>query len=128
MPLTPRTIKTIISWIVATIAPIAFIVPMYYFTNFGLSNCFLIPTILYLGYVALLFICRWGTFDLFRYQFINWISFAKKDGQKKYKDAYEYKQHLEEVRSNNKPIFLPWLVIGALLLVGTIVSAVVLTK
>lgn len=124
MLITDRVKKVILCWIIAIVIPPAFILPMYFCTQFGLSNEFLVMACLFLGWTGLQFVTKAGTFDVFRYQIINWVSYAKKDGKKRYEDAYEYKMHLEDVRSEHRGIYLPWLIVGSIMLLMCILTAV----
>ena len=121
MLITPETKKNIICWFVAVIAATAFILPMYYFTTWSLSNILLIPGALYLGYLALRWIARFGTFDVFAYQIRNWVSTFRQGTPKKYEDAYEYKQVMKEKRQDNKMTFIPWLIVGGVLMTLAII-------
>ena len=67
MLLLPKYKKRIIAWAIAIVIPIVVILPVYFCTDFGLSNTLLIPGLVYLAGCALLFIGRSGTFDLFAY-------------------------------------------------------------
>lgn len=109
--------KNIICWIISICAVIAFVLPMYFFTIWSVSDILLIPGVTYLGYLGLRMIVRFGTFDVFSYQFQNWVSSWKKDMPKKYQDAYEYKSHMKDKRENNKFVWIPWLVIGLICLI-----------
>lgn len=62
-----------------------------------------------------------GTFDVFAYQFSTWFQSFKKGMPKKYESAYEYKQHIQEVRLNNNWIYLPYIIVGSIFLILCIV-------
>lgn len=121
MLITTDVRKNILCWVIATILPVGFFILMYFLTDWRLTNIFLVPGALYLGYLGLRFVTRMGTFDLFAYQFVNWTSSWRKGSPKKYQDAYEYKNHMSEQRSEHKMIFLPWLVIGLICMILCIV-------
>lgn len=121
--------KNIILFVVLGVIIPIFVVPMYYFTSWNLSDIFLIPAALYLGYLGLAFVVRAGIFDTFRYQTINWVHTTFRRGApKRYDDAYEYKQEKEEKRKQNGFVFLPWLVYGGLCLLLCLIFAFALTK
>lgn len=119
-------IKKIVTWSVLLIL-IAVIVPLLYFlAKWNLSDCFLIPTVLYLAAAGLMFVVRMGTFDLFSFQFANWYNSWKKGIAKKYDDYPQYRQIKQEKRKNNSFYYLPYLVVGGICLILTIVFAIVL--
>lgn len=115
--------KFIISTLIAIILAVSFILPMSLCTNFGLSNCFVIVAVFYLGGTGLYLVTRAGTFDVFRYQFINWLSSFRKGSKKRYEDAYTYKEHLSEVREDNRKLWIPFVVIGIISLILSIIFA-----
>ncbi len=121
MLITTEMKKNIICWIIAVSAATLFILPMYFFTQWNVSNILLVPGSLYLGYLALRWIVRFGFFDVFSYQVQNWFTTWRRGTPKKYNDAYEYKEHMADKRSEHKMVFLPWLVIGSICLVLAII-------
>lgn len=125
MLLLPKYKKRIIAWAIAIVIPIVVILPVYFCTDFGLSNTLLIPGLVYLAGCALLFIGRSGTFDLFAYQFSNLLSSWRREVTKKYEDLIQYKEVKEERRKLNKPSYLPFLAIGLILVVLAIIFAFV---
>ena len=125
MLLLPKYKKRIIAWAIAIVIPIVVILPVYFCTDFGLSNTLLIPGLVYLAGCALLFIGRSGTFDLFAYQFSNLLSSWRRGVTKKYEDLIQYKEVKEERRKLNKPSYLPFLAIGLILVVLAIIFAFV---
>lgn len=121
MLLTTDLKKSVLCWILSISMVLLFTLPMYFFTSWSLSDIFLIPGVLYLGYLALRWIVRTGVFDVFAYQFSNWFSSWKKGIPKKYQDAYEFKEEVKEKRKDHRMVFLPWLVVGGVCLILCIV-------
>lgn len=115
--------KSIACWIIAVLAVLIYSLPMYFLTDWNLSNIFAIPGVLYLGYVGLRAVTRCGIFDVFAYQFANWLSSWKRGIPKKYEDAYQYKVEISEKRHDNKMVWLPWVVVGSLCLTLCIIFA-----
>ena len=120
MLITKEKIILIICSVCGAILPLAFVLPMYFCTNVILGNLLSIVGVVYLGFSGLYLVTRSGMFDVFRYQFINWMSSFKKGIPLPYKDAYEYKMHLEEKRENNSYYWLPFVILGALYLIAGI--------
>ncbi|MDD6240528.1 MAG: DUF3899 domain-containing protein [Eubacteriales bacterium] len=112
MLITEKTKKEILCYLFGIIAFVVYFLPMYFFSSWNLSDIFLIPTIVFLSYDALRFIGRTGVFDLFAFQFANWLSSWRKGDPLKYKDAYEYKEQKRESREEKGWIWLPWLIYG----------------
>ena len=124
-----RMKKSLILWVSLGVATLAFVLPMYFFSNWNLSDVFLLPGAIYLSYLVLALVTRAGIFDTFRYTTINWFHTTFKRGTpKRYEDAYEYKQMKEEQRKENRMIFLPWLSYGLLCIILCIVFAFALTR
>ena len=116
MLITERTKKVFLCYLCGIIASLLYFLPMYFFSNWPLSDSFLIPTSVFLGYDALRFIGRTGVFDLFTYQFTNWLSSWRKNMPLAHKDPYEYRNQKREARKENGWIWLPWLILGTLCL------------
>lgn len=112
---------------IAIIVPIAIVLPIYFLTDMILSNIFAIVAVLYLGGCGLYGITTAGTFDIFRYQFSNWISSFKKGSPLRYKDAYTYQERLNEVREGRKNYWLPFLIIGVIFAILSLIFAFVIT-
>lgn len=123
MILSERTKKEILWWVIGTLASLAFVLPMIFATDWPLSDIFLVPAIVFLGYVTLRWIARFGVFDVFAYQFINWTSSWRKNSPKVYKDAYEYKMHEETKREEGGWIWIPPLALGCIYLILCIIFA-----
>lgn len=123
MLLLPETKKTIICWIVSCALPLIIIPPIYLCTDFYLSNCCVIIGVIYLGVLGLWFVARQGFFDLFAYQFSNWFSSFRKGSPKKYKDVYTYKEIQKEKRRTHQFIWLPFLIVGSILVILAIIFA-----
>lgn len=121
MLLLNRTKKTIACWILALVPPIIVVPTVYCCTNFGMSNTCLIPGALYIGILVMAFVVREGFFDIFGYQFSNWWNSWRKGAPKKYKDAYTYKTIKEEKRRNSDFIWLPFAVVGTILIALAII-------
>lgn len=123
MLFTERTKKVLIHFIVAVSISVTFTLLMYFLTDFGLSNTSIIVAVSYLGYVGLYLVTRAGVFDIFRFQFIQWISSFRPKKRLPYEDAYSYKEKLAEKRSTSKHVFLPWLIVGLVYLILAISTA-----
>lgn len=121
MLVTPYAKKNGICFIAAIIAALLFILPMYFFTKWNLSNIMLLPAALYLGYIGLRLVARLGMFDIFSYQIVNWVYSWRKGMPKKYEDAYEYKSHMKEKREENKLVWIPWVSLGSICLILSII-------
>lgn len=117
----------LVLWIVLAILPPCFVLPMHFYTQFGLSNSLLVPAALYLGIAGLVFVHRFGTFDTFEFQFKNFAgAWFKKTNAKQ--TAHEF--HLERNRKRQSHPFpyLPFLVYGTVLLVLCIVFAYIIFR
>lgn len=112
----------LILWIVLAILPPCFVLPMYFLTNFGLSNSLLVPSLVYLGIAGLVFVQRAGTFDIFEFQLTNWFSAWKKKSYNR-QTAGEFHQDRVRKRKNHPFPYLPFLAYGVLLLVLCIIFA-----
>jgi hypothetical protein len=123
MLLTPRQKKTIIAWILAVCLPLPVILPLYFCSDFGLSNACLVPGVVYLGLLGMAVVIRGGVFDVFNYQFMNFIYSWRKGSPHRYEDAYGYQTMMKERRRQDKLIWLPWTVVGTILLTLAIVFA-----
>ncbi len=126
MLLLPNTKKQLINWIVAIAIP-AIVIPLVAcLSDYGLSNTFAIVGVIYLAYVVLWAVQRAGAFDVFTYQFTNWTSTTfRKGSPKRYEDLYDYRDQKKVKRQANKPAWLPYIIIGAALVVTAIIIAVV---
>lgn len=113
--------RHLIEWGIATILLVVYFLLMYFLTNWILSNIFIIPSVLYLSYTGLRWISRCGVFDVFTYQFSSWVSSFRKEMNKKYESAYDYKEHMKEEREKEGVVFLPWLILGIISLILCIV-------
>ncbi len=109
--------KNILFFLVLIALTLTYVFLMYFLTKWNLSDIFILPSALWLGYLSLRFVARTGIFDVFSYQIINWTSSWKKGIPKKYQDAYEYKVHIKEERSNHKVTWIPFLAIGGICLI-----------
>ena len=86
-----------------------------------LSNgCFAGGAVL-LGFPALLWVGRTGTFDVFSYSFYRLAESFRKSGEKRYQTAADYHLEKMERRSRNKPALWPYFALGAIALVLAIV-------
>lgn len=113
--------KNILISIILVSISSAYIVLMYFLTDWNLSNIFVLPAVLCLSYIALRWVARFGTFDVFSYQIVNWVSSWKKGSPKKYEDAFEYKNHMKEQREDHKMIWMPFFAMGMILLILCVV-------
>jgi|GEM_PF-2548083 len=87
MLISKRTKASIACWIISVIVALAVIIPLRFFSSFGLSNSCLVVGLVYLGVIFFIYINRWGMFDTFRFQFINFCYSFRKGSPHKYKDA-----------------------------------------
>lgn len=113
--------KNVLISIIVSSVSLAYILLMYFLTKWSLSDIFILPAVLPLSYLVLRWVTRFGIFDVFSYQIINWTSSWKKGSPKKYNDAFEYKTHMKEQRENHHMTWMPYLVIGGIFLVLCIV-------
>ncbi len=123
MLFTDETKKLILSYVIACLIPVAFVIPMYFYTDLGLSNELLIVAMCYLGYTGLYLVTRAGIFDVFRFQFINWISSFRRGGKVLYPDMQQYRERLQEKRHMARQLWIPWCVIGTICLILCIIFA-----
>lgn len=123
MVLLPEAKKNLICWIIAaSIIPVVS-VPVYFFSGFGLSNVLLIIGACYLGYVLLSYIVRQGVFDVFTYQAANLFSSFRPDSRLRYRDLYQYRKDKEEKRAETPMVWIPWTVVGSVLMILSLVFA-----
>lgn len=121
MLFTREKIVNLILWIVLAIVPVAFVIPMYFCTKFGLSNSLLVPSLVYLSIASLVFVHRAGTFDTFEYQFGKWfLAWGKKNPRQ---TANEFHQERKRKRKHNPFPYIPFLTYGTILLILCIIFA-----
>lgn len=127
--------RIIITWIVAVSIALAMGLPIYFTSPnldlsqldlTALSNASFFPASLLLGYVALNFVSRAGTFDTLAYSFTAIGARFRPRELRRYEDAYDYRTQAQERRRKKGSYYLPFLVVGALLLVVAITSTLVL--
>jgi hypothetical protein len=123
MLISKRTKASIACWIISVVVALAVIIPLRLFSSFGLSNSCLVVGLVYLGLIFFIYVNRWGMFDTFRFQFINFCYSFRKGAPHKYKDAYSYQESMASKREESHPIWIPWVVIGGLCLILAIVFA-----
>lgn len=68
-----------------------------------------------------IYIHRTGTFDLLFFSFYRLFESWRPDNEKRYEDAYDYKETMRSKRQLHKPYMLPFFVVAALLLIASIV-------
>lgn len=73
----------------------------------------------------LIVIGRAGLFDTAAFGFVVFGESLKKDSTHKYKDAYDYKQKLEDKRRVNKPFLLPYWILGAAALALAVIFVII---
>lgn len=123
MILTPDQIKRIIAWCIALLVPVAVILPVYFFSDFGLSNICALLGVFSLSYVSLSLVARLGTFDIFHYQLGRLFDSFRKGMPKRYEDAYAYQKSKAELRKEHPLIWLPYTVSGLTLILFSILFA-----
>ena len=74
-----------------------------------------------LGFPALLWVARTGTFDVFSYSFYRLAESFRKSGEKRYDTAADYHFEKMERRARNKPVLWPYFALGLLALALAIV-------
>ena len=126
MRINPDAIKRIILWAVLSLFAAASILLCYFLGHFGLSDCFVIPGIAYLGFALLAFVVRRGTFDVFFYQLGNLIDSFRKGSPKRYDNAGDYKFARQRRREESAFYYLPFLALGSVFLICSIIFAFVL--
>ncbi|MFA6829941.1 MAG: DUF3899 domain-containing protein [Bacilli bacterium] len=124
MLLLPDTKKEIINWIIACLIIPIVVLPVYFCSDFMLSNIFIIIGSLYIAYVALSLVTREGFFDLFSFQLSNLISSFRPGNHVRYPDAYEYKKMKEEKRKQGRFVWIPWVSVGVLMIILSIIFAI----
>ncbi len=113
--------KNVLTFLIVSSVSLAYILLMYFLTKWSLSDIFILPAVLPLSYIVLRWIARFGVFDVFSYQIINWTTSWKKGSPKKYNDAYEYKNHMKEKREDHKMTWIPYVAVGFVFLVLCVV-------
>lgn len=108
--------KNILLFLITGSVSVCYVLLMYFLTQWNLSDIFILPGALCLGYVGLRMIARVGIFDVFGYQITNWTTSWKKGSPKKYQDAWEYKNHMKEQREIHKMTWIPFVFIGVVFL------------
>lgn len=112
-----------ILWIVLAVLPPCFVLPMYFLTDFGLSNSLLVPSLVYLAIAGLCFVHRAGTFDVFEFQMGRWFSsWGRRPGASQM-TANEFSQERKRKRKNHPFPYLPFLSYGTILLILCIIFA-----
>jgi hypothetical protein len=126
MLLLPETKKKIIVWSVASLILPIVILPLHFFSPMTLSNIFLMLGIIYLGVAGLVFVYRAGTFDLFNFQFVNWLNSWRRNAPAG-RDRTANDSHLRKMDWRKHHHFPYWAFVieGSLLLVASLVLALV---
>lgn len=120
MILTPDHIKRLVAWGIALVVPIVVVLPVYYFSSFGLSNICALLGVIFLSYVSLSLVARLGVFDVFRYQLGRLFDSFRKGMPKRYEDAYAYQKSKAELRKEHPLIWLPFTASGVILILLSI--------
>ena len=126
MRINPDTLKRVIIWIILSLLAPLSITLCYFLGHRGLSDCFLIPGVVYLAIALFAFIIRKGTFDVFFYQFGNLIDSFRKGSPKRYENAGDYKFARQRQRQASTFCYLPFLILGSVFLICSIIFAFVL--
>jgi hypothetical protein len=119
--------KSLITWSSLVLLSLAVVLPLTFTKAVTLSNSCLIPGITYLGIACFSFIHRKGIFDIFEYQFTNWGNSFRKGSPKKYDTASDYHLAMDERRSEHMFPYLPFLAVGAVYVILSILFAYVST-
>jgi hypothetical protein len=99
-----------------------------YYTFSGASDaCFGAGAILALV-PFLILIYRTGLFDVANYGFITWFNSFKANSPKPYESAGAYSEKKKELRSKNRPMVWPYIVVGLLFLVLALIFLLVWMK
>jgi hypothetical protein len=94
------------------------------FGYIALSDALVFPGICLLAFVVMIFVNRTGVFDILGYSFFRLFESFKQGNPKSYKDVMDYSDHKKEKRLLNKPYYLPYLVIGGLMLITGLIFAI----
>lgn len=104
----------------------------YYFTHestySSLSTAFFIPgaVLLFIGVFSL--INHLGGRDFVSYASINTLSFLKKNSEKPFEDLVAYKEYKEGKREFEGPVYLPYLIFGAVFTALAIIFYILYVK
>lgn len=126
MRITSETKRKIITWTVLSLLSALSILLCYFLGHWNLSDCFLVPGVGYLALAGMIFVSRRGVFDIFNYQFRNFVDSFRKGSPKRYENAGDYKIEKKRYRDGNPFDYLPYLLLGSIYLILCIVFAFVL--
>lgn len=121
--------KILASWLAASLLPLVVFL-LYFFlrsdyTLRGYGDALLVSGAVVIVIPLFALIGRSGVFDVVAYSFYRLGESFRKGTVKRYDTAYDYKLHKKEKRSQSKPYFLPFYIVGgALLAIGIILSLV----
>lgn len=120
----------LISWGIVLVIALSFFFLIFFLSKrydlIGWINSLFAPGCFLLGVAALIFLAREGTFDAIGYALGNFFHFFSFGSQEmKYNDFGGYKDLKAEKRNANKAYYWPFLFIGGLLLVASIILFIV---
>ncbi len=119
-------IKQLIHLIIGSVLYVGLFLILYFyaFQSVGLiriCDCFFTSGFALSGIAGLIVIGHSGIFDVVSFGFANMFSYLGPTKEKKYSDVYTYKQIKETRRNANRFIFIPYLLIGIISLVVSII-------
>ncbi len=120
-----RRKKTIISFLVSLlISGLVFVIVFFARRNYlisGYCDAFFVSGVVTLVIPAFVFLIRTGSFDVLNYGMYRFFESFKKDKEKRWDSALDYKNYFGEKREKNKPVVYPYFVIGFTLLLVSII-------
>jgi len=126
-----RYIRYLLYWLVALLLASGIFCLFFFisvnYSLIGYMNALLFSGVITIGSLGLLYVYRWGAFDMLVYGIgdIFWHMNPSKNKIAKYDDYGDYREKKKEARSKNKFYFWPFLVIGFLAIAASIILRVV---
>lgn len=111
--------KRLLNWAIAAAIAIGMFCLIFFisanYSLIGWMNALMFAGIVTLGAIGLLYVYRWGAFDMIVYGIgdVFWHMNPSKDKIAKYDDYGDYREKKKEARERNKVFFWPYLIIGA---------------
>lgn len=125
--------QKILLWVIVSILGIGIWCLAYFVRGnlhlIGAMDAFTISGVAILLLYGLYLVYRWGAFDMVIYGFKDLYYHMNFSAEKirKYDDYGEYRERKKEERSKSKPYFWPFLVIGAILVITSIILRIILS-
>lgn len=121
--------RMIAGWVIAALSAIATFCLVFFlrkiYTITGACDAFFFAGVIDIAILLFMIIERSGAFDVFNFQFYRFFESFRPDGLKKWDTAYDYKEERAGKRKRTKLFYLPYLVIGGVFLLVSIVLLIV---